>query len=139
MAKGKVEYEKEATVNVICAVEMPLQECLPVKSWKAVKCCCGEVCKGSHGLKMHQRGYRVIGDLENEELTNHQMGSIVDQINPDISALNTQENFSDLKKGIKLGFWKLSESSMPINPIHWFRFADDSTVISGQEKENQTL
>ena len=27
----------------------------------------------------------------------------------------------------------------PLNPIHWFQFADDAAVVSGQEKENQML
>jgi hypothetical protein len=26
-----------------------------------------------------------------------------------------------------------------LNPIHWFQFADDAAVITGQEKENQLL
>ena len=26
-----------------------------------------------------------------------------------------------------------------LNPIHWFQFADDAAVISGQESENQHL
>jgi hypothetical protein len=47
-------------------MEMPTQMCLPVKSCKAVKCCCGKVCKGTCGLKMHQRSCRVIDDLEDE-------------------------------------------------------------------------
>ena len=42
------------------------QQCLPVKSCKAVKCCCGKVCKGARGLKMHQRSCRVIDNLEDE-------------------------------------------------------------------------
>ena len=51
---GKVEYEKEATVNVIPAMKMPLQECLPVKSYKTVKCCCGKVYKGPFTIFRHQ-------------------------------------------------------------------------------------
>ena len=35
-----------------------------------VKCCCGKVCKGARGLKMHQRSCRVILGL-NEELLEH--------------------------------------------------------------------
>ncbi len=47
-------------------MEMPTQMCLPIKFIKAVKCCCGKVCKGARGLKMHQRSCRVIDDLEDE-------------------------------------------------------------------------
>ena len=39
----------------------------------------------------------------------------------------------------QLGFWKSSENGIPLNPIHWFQFADDAAVVSGQEKENQML
>ena len=39
----------------------------------------------------------------------------------------------------QLGFWKLGETGVPCNPIHWFQFADDAAVISGQERENQML
>ena len=39
----------------------------------------------------------------------------------------------------QLGFWKFSENGIPLNPIHWFQFADDAAVITGQEKENQIL
>ena len=31
-----------------------------------IKCSCGKVCKGIRGLKMHQRSFRVINDLEGE-------------------------------------------------------------------------
>ncbi|CAB3995187.1 Hypothetical predicted protein, partial [Paramuricea clavata] len=39
----------------------------------------------------------------------------------------------------QLGFWKSSENGTPLNPLHWFQFADDAAVVSGQEKENQML
>ena len=39
----------------------------------------------------------------------------------------------------QVGFWKSSENGIPLNPIHWFQFADDAAVVSGQEKENQML
>ena len=64
--KSKVEYNQEPTANVNPVMEMPAQECLPVRSCKAIKCCCGKVCKGPRGLKMHQRSCRIIDDLEDE-------------------------------------------------------------------------
>ena len=58
---------------------------------------------------MHQRSCRVIEGLEDElqqqmtvVLTEHQNEDNEEQVNPDISASNMQENFSHLKKGIKL-------------------------------------
>ena len=132
--KSKVGNERESTLNVNPAMEMPTQMCLPVKSCKAVKCCCGKVCKGARGLKMHQRSCRIIDDLEDElqqQMTealnddNHEDNT--DPVNPEISPLNTQENFPDLKRGIKLpksplqwstanDFFKLTFLNHPITP-----------------------
>ena len=132
--KSKVGNERESTLNVNPAMEMPTQMCLPVKSCKAVKCCCGKVCKEARGLKMHQRSCRVIDDLEDElqqQMTealnddNHEDNT--DPVNPEISPLNTQENFPDLKRGIKLpksplqwptanDFFKLTFLNHPITP-----------------------
>ena len=43
------------------------------------------------------------------------------------------------EKYSQLGFWKLSENGIPLNPVHWFQFADDAAVISGHERANQLL
>ena len=43
------------------------------------------------------------------------------------------------EKYSQVGFWKFSENGKPLNPFHWFQFADDAAVISGQENENQLL
>ena len=45
--KSKVGNDRETTASVNPAMEMPMQMCLPIKSIKAVKCCCGKVCKGA--------------------------------------------------------------------------------------------
>jgi hypothetical protein len=37
----------------------------------------------------------------------------------------------------QLGLWKSSGNGIPLNPIHWFQFADDAAAVSGQEKEIQ--
>ena len=82
--KSKVLYDQENSAIVKQVIEMPSQDCLPVKS--AVKCCCGKICKGALDLKMHQRSCRVIDQLgkelqdqmtdalnekDNEETTDH--------------------------------------------------------------------
>jgi hypothetical protein len=66
-----------------------------------------------------------IDDLEDElqqqmseVLTEHQNEDNVDQVNPEISTINTQENFPDLKKGIKL----------PKSPIQWSTANDFSNL-----------
>ena len=115
-------------------MEMPTQMRLPVKSCKAIKYCCGKVCKGARGLKMHQQSCRVIDDLEDElqqqmteTLNNDNHEDNIDPVNPDISTLNILENFPDLKRGIKLpksplqwstanDFFKLTFSNHPITP-----------------------
>ena len=43
------------------------------------------------------------------------------------------------EKYSQVGFWKFGENGKPLNPFHWFQFADDAAVISGQENENQLL
>jgi hypothetical protein len=37
-----------------------------IESRTVVKCCCGKICKGTRGLKMHQRSCRVIHGLNSE-------------------------------------------------------------------------
>jgi hypothetical protein len=55
-------------------------------------------------------------------------------------SFNTFFQHIKLEKYRQLGFWKSSENGIPLNPIHWFQFADDAaSVVSGQEKENQML
>ena len=39
---------------------------VPVTSHMVVKCCCGKICKGARGLKMHQRSCQVIHGLNDE-------------------------------------------------------------------------
>ena len=51
-------------------------------------------------------------------------------------SFNTFIQHIKLEKYRQLRFWKLSENGTPLNPIHWFQFADDAAVISGQEREN---
>ena len=132
--KSKVGNDRETTASVNPAMEMPTQMCLPIKSIKAVKCCCGKVCKGARGLKMHQRSCRVIDDLEDElhqqmtdALNDQENEDDAGQINPEISLLNDHDNFPELKQGIKLpksplqwstanDFFKLTLSSHPITP-----------------------
>ena len=133
--KSKVGNEQDSTINTMHDMVIPAEQCLPVKSCKVVKCCCGKVCKGARGLKMHQRSCRVIDNLEDElqqqmaeACDDHSDGENVDQaISPENLSINCQENFPDLKKGIKLpksplqwsianNFFKLTFSNHPITP-----------------------
>ena len=85
-------------------------------------------CKGARGLKMHQRCCRVVVDLEQE--IQEEMTELLTEQNEDItesdaSPVNSQEDFPDLRKGIKLTrspsqwkttneFFKLTFSNYPI-------------------------
>jgi hypothetical protein len=114
--KNKVEFDRTSKQNKVPAVEILTQECLPASSYKVVKCCCGKVCKGTRGLKMHQRSCKVIDDME-EELQQQMTDALSEQICDDnvqsaedaVPSLNAQEIFPDLKKGIKL----------PKSPLQW--------------------
>ena len=126
--KSKVDYGPEIRNSDIPTTEIHTQEYLPVKSSKSIKCCCGKVCKEARGLKMHQRCCRVIDDLEQEiqeemtELLTEQNEDIIESNAPPV---NSQEDFPDLRKGIKLPtspsqwttaneFFKLTFSNHPI-------------------------
>jgi hypothetical protein len=119
--KDRIDFNQQSKENVVPAAEIRSQECLPPSSYKALKCCCGKVCKGARGLKMHQRSCRVIDGME-EELQQQMTDALNDQVCEDsvqsvedvISSLNSQESYPDLKKGIKL----------PKSPIQWSNATD---------------
>ena len=74
-----------------------------------IKCCCGKVCKGARGLKMHQRSCRVILGLNNElradldeENNNICPDDISNNVQCNSNAGETHEEFPFLKKGINL-------------------------------------
>ena len=109
VVKVKSNITQEPTANVNPVMEMPAQECLPVRSCKAIKCCCGKVCKGPRGLKMHQRSCRIIDDLEDELkqqmteiLSDQENEENIDQLEHENLSINIQEDVPDLRKGIKL-------------------------------------
>ena len=71
----------------------------------SVKCCCGKICKGIRGLKMHQRTCRVVKDLTEETfefVEENLTGSYNnDNYNEDLSNNITNSN-PDVKLGVKL-------------------------------------
>ena len=75
------------------------------------KCCCGKVCKGARGLKMHQRSCWVIMGLNNEllqnvfeqeESNNNCAGDLDDIGTPSVYNTTQEEEYPELKKGINL-------------------------------------
>ncbi|CAB3982987.1 Hypothetical predicted protein [Paramuricea clavata] len=81
-----------------------------VSSRTVIKCCCGKVCKGARGLKMHQRSCRVIQGLDSEIRTDLEEQNNSDTENipeMDQSTINEtptveKEDIASLRKGIKL-------------------------------------
>ena len=77
-----------------------------------IKCCCGKSCKGTRGLKMHQRNCRVIHGLNDELLADLEEQSTKDSANTSVysTAEDTDnmanniknQSFPVLKKGINL-------------------------------------
>ena len=81
-----------------------------ISSRNVIKCCCGKMCKGARGLKMHQRSCRVIQGLNTElythieEQSNFDTENIpeMDQFIQNEASTSNNQNIPDLNKGIKL-------------------------------------
>ena len=52
---------------------------------------------------------------------------------------NTVIQYIEAEKCHTFGFSYSNDSGLSFRPIHWFQFADDVVVITGNEKENQLL
>ena len=84
--------------------------CTAISSKTVIKCCCGKMCKGARGLKMHQRSCHVIHGLNNQLLedredqmhANETLESTEIEFSDSACNLPIEENIPELKKGIKL-------------------------------------
>ena len=84
--------------------------CTAISSKTVIKCCCGKMCKGARGLKMHQRSCHVIHGLKNQLLedleeqmhANETLESTEIEFSDSACNLPIEENIPELKKGIKL-------------------------------------
>ena len=96
-----------------------------VSTCSEVKCCCGKVCNGLCGLKMHQRSCRVIKGLSEEtfeSLDTDEAYEDTDQIEHNIDFTSAPK----IKAGVKLPKsdfdWKLANdffaASMPIADVN---------------------
>ena len=115
-----VNHSKDKCIS---SVSFVLENCDHVSNCTDVKCCCGKVCNGFRGLKMHQCSCRVIKGLENEtyeSLQNHG----IDTGQSDCSAIDW-DSLPSVKPGIKLPKsdldWQLANSyfaaALPISGI----------------------
>ena len=83
---------------------------LVIPSRNVVKCCCGKICKGARGLKMHQRSCRVVHGLDTELYADIEEQSNVDtpiipendQSTENEALMVNDQNIPNLKRGIKL-------------------------------------
>ena len=80
----------DATTRPVPVMQSPN---VPVLSQTVVKCCCGKICKGARGLKMHLEEQITPNNAEDTP-ENDNNGSNTDTIN--------DGRFPELKKGIKL-------------------------------------
>ena len=91
-------------INVEPVIDPPTSS---VDKKSGTKCCCGKICKGARGMKMHQRSCQVILGLNNEPLedvlnhqeSNNDCNDHLDEIHT-TSICNTDQNdkYPELKK-----------------------------------------
>ena len=104
------QVEQSGSGNPTREVPVVNSPAVVIESHTVVKCCCGKICKGTRGLKMHQRSCRVIhglnnelcADLEEQTADNNTEGVLSDD--EVATNLSTTENdtIPVLKKGINL-------------------------------------
>ena len=66
--KQRVNYANENGSENSTSREVPdaSSPTVVIPNRTVIKCCCGKICKGARGLKMHQRSCHVIHSLNNE-------------------------------------------------------------------------
>ena len=52
---------------------------------------------------------------------------------------NTFTQYIKAEKFRQFGYSNSNDSGLSFRPVHWFQFADDAAVITGNERENQLL
>ena len=109
--KQRVVYDnEEPATNKARVTPSTLTPKAVISTKTAVKCCCGKICKGARGLKMHQRSCQVIQGLNNELLADLEeqinANGDLDSAETDLTEINVNldltENLPELKRGIKL-------------------------------------
>ena len=82
------------------AINMPLiDNGIEPPANSQVKCCCGRICKGIKGLKLHQRSCRLITGFDKEEL----FEEVADNFPDTNTGQDTlPEEIIDLKPGVRL-------------------------------------
>ena len=95
---------------------------VPVSSRTVVKCCCGKICKGARGPKIHQRSCQIVhglndelrADLEEQIRTNNTEHVLENDNSESNIDTVSSTSFPELKKGINL----------PKNDSEWLKAND---------------
>ena len=107
---GHSNHATSHGINVEPVISTPTTS---VSKKSGIKCCCGKICKGARGIKMHQRSCQVILGLNNELLRDmfdqeERCSDIYTDNQDDISNSPVQSDdnenaqYPQLKKGINL-------------------------------------
>jgi len=113
--KRRVVEGQEPRNTVHQTINVLQEDQAPIKINKDIKCCCGKVCKGMRGLKMHQRSCRVMEGLAKNvygEMEEDSDNNSLDQEAANDIISQSPTSYGDtctLKKGIKL----------PKSPLEW--------------------
>ena len=108
--KQRINHDQSRSGNTEREMPALSNPNIPITQRTVIKCCCGKVCKGNRGLKMHQRSCQVLHGLNNElcadleeQIADNPENIITDDHPPTTqSTLDNEEITPDLKKGINL-------------------------------------
>ena len=122
--------------SCISMVSFALESSDHVSNCTDVRCCCGKVCNGLRGLKMHQRSCRVIKGLENETFESLESNDI-DTGQTACNAIDW-DSLPNVKPGIKLPKrdldWQSANNyfaaAMPISGIVKSKIDDTLNVMN---------
>ena len=113
--KRRVVEGQEPRDTVHQTINVLQEDQAPIKINKDIKCCCGKVCKGIRGLKMHQRSCRVMEGLARNVYGEMEEDSDINSLDQEAAndiISQSPTSYGDtctLKKGIKL----------PKSPLEW--------------------
>jgi hypothetical protein len=100
-----------------------------------IKCCCGKICKGTRGIKMHQRSCRVILGLNSElledlfeqaESNNVDSEDVDDVRHAENLNSNEHDEYPKLRRGINLP--KTNSEWLTANEYFKFSIISDSPI-----------
>ena len=92
--KERINQDQNSSENIGREVPVVSAPSVPITQRAVIKCCCGKICKGNRGLKMHQRSCQVLNGLNNELCADleEQIADSVEDITTDDQPRNTQSN-----------------------------------------------